>query len=221
MVVFTLGGIFLGCKFTTWLMLRLLTQFVSGASTVNPYNKKTQIALIYLGCVFIGWNESICLTNTTVLIRNQQEIGIAGGTAGCIRSIISAVLETVYISIFTNRLTETIIDEVPPALISASLPASSVGGFLEALTLGTSFSSVAGITNAIIEAGSRAYKMANADAYRTVYLATIAFSCTGILLSWFAPNTDEYMSSKVAATLHHVGQEDDQASKESTVMAEV
>jgi hypothetical protein len=188
---------------------------------VNPYNKKTQIALIYLGCVFIGWNESICLTNTTVLIRNQQEIGIAGGTAGCIRSIISAILEAVYISIFTNRLTKTVVNDVPPALINAGLPASSVVGFMEALTLGTSFSNVAGVTNAIIAAGGKAYKVANAEAYRTVYLSTIAFSCTGILLSWFAPNTDEYMSSKVAATLHHVGQEDDLVSKESATMAEV
>jgi hypothetical protein len=188
MVAFFIGGTFLGC-----------------AATVKPDNKATQISLIYIGCVFIGWNESICLSNAAILVHDQREIGIAGGLAGSVRSIISSILQAVYISIFTNRLEATIPNEVPSALINAGLPASSVAGFLQAITAGTSdaFNAVPGASSSIIAVGLSAYKQANADAYRTVYLSTIAFSAVAVILTWWAPNTDHLMTGKVAATLHH------------------
>ncbi|KAF2095876.1 MFS general substrate transporter [Rhizodiscina lignyota] len=190
MFVFTVGGIFLAC-----------------AATVTPDNKATQIALIYIGCVFIGWNESICLSNAAILVHDQREIGVAGGLAGAVRSIISSILQAVYISILTNRLTTTIGDEVPPALVNAGLPANSVAPFLQAITVGTpdAFASVQGANSTIIATGISAYKQANADAYRTVYLSTIAFSAIAVILTWFAPNTDHLMTGQVAATLHHEG----------------
>jgi hypothetical protein len=187
MVAFTIGGIFL-----------------ASAATVTPDNRDTQIALIFIGCVFIGWNESICLSNCAILVNDQREIGVAGGVSGSIRSLISSISQAVYVAIFTNRLTATVSEQVPAALIQAGLPSSSVTGFLQALQSGSAdaFSSVPGITQSIIGIGIRAYKQANADAYRTVYLSTIAFSAVSVILTWFAPNTDHLMTGKVAATLH-------------------
>jgi len=191
MGAFFIGGVLLGC-----------------AATVTPDNKSTQLAIIYLGCVFIGWNEGLCLNNATILVQDQREVGVAGGTSGCVRSVISAVLTAIYVSILTNRPTTTIPEVVPPALVNAGLPATSVADFLAAITAGTpdAFADISGITDAIIAVGLRAYKVANADAYRTVYLSTIAFSALAVLLTWFAPNTEKYMTGQVAATLHHEGQ---------------
>jgi MFS family permease len=188
MVAFMIGGALLAC-----------------AATVTPDNKSTQIALIYIGCVFIGWNESICLSNCGILVHDQREIGVAGGLAGSVRSVISSILQAIYVSVFTNRLTSTVSEEVPAALMNAGLPSTSVPGFLEAMAAGTAdaFSSVPGISANIIAVGLRAYKQANADAYRTVYLVTIATSGIAIILTWFAPNTDHLMTGQVAATLHH------------------
>lgn len=187
MTVFIIGGIFLGC-----------------AAVANPDNEATTMAMIFLGCVFIGWNESICLANATILVRDQREIGVAGGTAGSVRAAICAVLVAIYVSIMTNRLGETVPAQVPPALIDAGLPAASVPAFLQALSLGSqALQAVPGITDQILATGYRAYQDASADAYRTVYLATIAFSALSIILTWWAPNTDDLMSGKVAATLHH------------------
>ena len=175
-----------------------------GAAVANADNMGTTIALIFLGCFFIGWNESICLANSTILVKDQREIGVAGGTAGSVRAAICAVLVAIYVSIMTNRLGETIPAQVPPAVINAGLPAGSVPAFLAALSVGgEAFSAVPGITQNILAVGTRAYQDASADAYRTVYLATIAFSGFPCILTWWAPNTDSLMSEKVAATLHH------------------
>jgi hypothetical protein len=110
----------------------------------------------------------------------------------------------IYVTIMTNRLGETIPAQVPPALVGAGLPESSVPGFMQALQLGAdAFKSVPGITDKILAIGTRANQDASADAYKTVYLVTIAFSGLAVILTWWAPNTDELMSGEIAATLHH------------------
>ncbi|KAF2668524.1 siderophore iron transporter [Microthyrium microscopicum] len=189
--MFLIGGTFLGC-----------------AAVSNPYNFKTAIALIFMGCFFIGWNETICLANSTIVVHDQRYIGIAGGLAGSMRSGITSVIIAIYVSILTNKLTSNVASMVPAALTSAGLPATSVTGFITALGVGTpaAFDMVPGINSTILAAGSIAYKEANAGAYRTVYLSTIAFSVLGLALTFFAPNTEKHMTGKVAATL---GNEDD------------
>ncbi|KAF1980654.1 MFS general substrate transporter [Aulographum hederae CBS 113979] len=184
---FLLGGTLLGC-----------------AATVTPTNKSTEIGLIYVGCLFVGWNEGVALNNVVITVKDQREVGVAGGAAGCVRSGISAILTAVYTTILTNRLAETIPAEVPPALVQAGLPESSVAGFISGITAG-SFEGVQGVTAQIMEVGMRAYQQANADAYRTVYLSTIAFSGVAVILTFWAPNTEEYMTTKIAATLGNQG----------------
>jgi hypothetical protein len=132
-------------------------------------------------------------------------IGTAGGVAGSVRGAISSILIAVYTSVLTNRLTTTISTEVPAAVVKAGLPSTSVAQFIGAFSIGTpaAFKAVPGITDQILAVGTRAYKVANADAFATVYLTTIAFSVIAVILTFFAPNTDELMSGKVAATLHN------------------
>lgn len=98
---------------------------------------------------------------------------------------------------------------MPPKLLAAGLPATSIESFIGAFSIGTAeaFAAVPGVTAEIIAVGTRAYKVANAHAYSTVYLSTIAFSGLAVILTWFAPNTDELMSEKVAATLAGEGVE--------------
>lgn len=187
MVVFTLAAVFLG-----------------STAVSQPDNFNTAAGLVFMGLFFTGWNETVCIANSTICVKNQQEIGIAGGLAGSIRSGICGVIVAIYTTILTNRLGQTIPAEVPPALVDAGLPPSSVGDFLTALTSGVTgaMQAVPGITDKIIAVGVAAYKQANADAYRTVYLSTLAFSGVAICLTYFAPNTNTYMTSQIAATLH-------------------
>ena len=75
---------------------------------------------------------------------------------------------------------------------------------MSAITVGTpeAFSKVAGLTTAIENVGTAAYKVASSHAYQTVFYSTIAFSTLGLICSVFAPNVDELMTDKVVATLH-------------------
>jgi hypothetical protein len=162
-----------------------------------------------MGCFFVGWIENVCLSLTTIALNDQNEIGTGAGVAGSVRAAISAVSAAVYSAVLSNRLTKTISSEVPPALIKAGLPATSVADFIAAIAVGTpaAFEKVSGLTESITAVGLRAYKVANADAYRTVFLTTIAFSGLALVLSFFVPNVEERMTDDVAAALHNRGDE--------------
>lgn len=150
---------------------------------------------------FIGWNESLCLTNAGVEVEDQQEIGTAVGMAGSLRSAISTVAASVYVVVLTNRLGQTIPAEVPGAVVAAGLPASSVVDFLTGFTTGD-FTDIKGLTPKILAVGVAAYKLASAHAYQTVFLTSISFSGLAVIITFWAPNVGDRMTKEVATTLH-------------------
>lgn len=157
--------------------------------------------LVNISSFLIGWNESVCITNAGIEVDDQREIGTAVGMAGSIRSTISTIASSVYVVVLNNRMAQAVPSEVPPALLQAGLPESSVSPFIDALTSG-SFSGIKGLTPQIQAAGTEAYKLASSHAFRTVYLTTIAFSGVAVVLSFWAPTVDDKLTGQVAATLH-------------------
>jgi hypothetical protein len=79
---------------------------------------------------------------------------------------------------------------------------ASVPAFLGGFATG-SFKDIPGLSANILAVGMRAYKVANSDAYSTVFYTTIAFTGVAVIFSFFAPNVDDQMTGKVAVTLHH------------------
>jgi hypothetical protein len=177
---------------------------------INDVNSpKTAMAIVFLATFFIGYNEAIVLPICSMRIVDQQEIGTAVGFAGSGRSAISTVASTIYTVVLTSRVTKTLSTQVPAALVSAGLPASSVVEYMEAIAAGgtaTALAAVKGLTPAIEKAGTLAYRVAYMDAYRTVFYTSIAIGGIAIIISFFIPNVDEYMKgSAIAATLHVKG----------------
>jgi len=164
MFVLTAGGALLGAM-----------------ASCTPDTKNQAIVLMSLGCFLIGWNETVCLANCGIEVEDQQEIGTAVGMAGSIRSAISTVCSSVYVAVLVNRSSATIPAQVPPAVIAAGLPASSVATFLGGFTTGN-FTGVEGLTSEIMAVGTRAYKEANASAYSTVFYTSVAFSGIAIII---------------------------------------
>lgn len=173
-------------------------------AAATPTSKTLPIGLLIPGNFFIGWMEALTLTLPGMYIDNQEEIGVAIGVAGSVRSSLSTLASTIYVAILNNRLAITVPEAVAPAAVKAGLPESSVSQLLSALAVGTpaALNAVDGITSNIINVATVAYKDGSTSAYRTVFLASLAFTGTGILLSLFAPSVDNRMTNKVAVKLH-------------------
>jgi len=178
--------------------------FLGAMASTNPDTPKTAMALVFMAVTMIGYNEALMLPICTIAIRDQNEIGTAAGIAGSSRSAISTVASTVYTVVLTARLGKTIPSEVPAAVIKAGLPTSSVAGYMTAIAAGGSekaLAAVKGLTPEILAVGTRAYRVAYSDAYRTIFLTSIAFGVLGIICNLFVPNVDKLLTNSVAATL--------------------
>jgi hypothetical protein len=187
-------------------VLTIAAGTLTAVASCGPDDFIRATVLICLGCFFVGWNETLCLANAGIDIDDQREIGTAIGAAGSMRSAISTLASTVYVVILTNKLTENIPAIVPPAVIGAGLPATSLVPFLTGFSTGN-FTGIPGLTPEILVIGVRAYKEASAKAYSTVFLSTLIFSGLAVILSFWTPNVDEKMTNQVAATLHQKGTE--------------
>lgn len=172
-------------------------------ATCTPTSKGRALGLVFVACYCIGWNEGVTTVLCTFAVHDQQDIGTAGGIAGSMRSLGGGILSTVYVAILTNRLQSTVARRVPAALVKAGLPLSSVPAWLAALTLGKGFGDVPGATPAIDLAGITSYEFASMAAFRTVLLASIAFSGLGVIVNFFVANVDHKMTDGIAATLMH------------------
>lgn len=162
------------------------------------------MAFIMLATTSIGRNEALVLPICTVTIRDQQEIGTAAGIAESSRSATSTVASTVYSVVLSSRVKTTLSTQVSAALMEAGLPESSIADYMAAIAAGGSKSSldaVEGLTPQIMAAGAAAYKYAYADAYRTIFLVSLAFGGLAITASFFIPGIDSMMDGRVATTL--------------------
>ncbi|KAF4980103.1 hypothetical protein FZEAL_3824 [Fusarium zealandicum] len=176
--------------------------FFGATATSTPDSRVRATTCVALGTFFIGWAESLAITIVTIAAWDQSKLGSASGLAGSIRFFISSISVTVYTVILSNRLTQEISNQVPKAVTEAGLPSSSVADFVAGLSAGTAFDDIPGATKSIIATGIRAFKEANAAAYRTVFLASIAFSGVALIASLMLPNVDALLTGKVASTLH-------------------
>lgn len=162
----------------------------------------TIIVLLCIGGFALGWVDALALVSLSVTLENQLMIGTGVGVASALRTVISTSSATVYTAILNNRLATTIPATMTGALVQAGLPSSSVANFISTIeTNPAQLSSIPGATSQIIGVGMEAFKSANAKAYSTVYLSTIAFSGVGVIFSLLTPKIESKLTDKVTTRL--------------------
>lgn len=174
------------------------------AVAANPLNMNLTMGLITTGCLFIGMMEGVAICTTSFPLRTQEEIGTAGGLSGAIRAFGSVLAVAIYATTLTNRLKTTIPANVVPAAVNAGLPASSIPSLISGLggTTVLNTTTVPGLTENIVAVASQAYRVANAEAYRTVFLASFAFGGLGMIICWFVAQNDASTENYVAGHIH-------------------
>ncbi|KAF2669510.1 fungal trichothecene efflux pump [Microthyrium microscopicum] len=175
------------------------TAFVGGLACLNENNHATFIALGVMGTFVIGWVDLISFTAVT-LVWEPQDIGLATGVLGSIRALGGAVAQSLYVSILTNKLTTYLPKYVVPAATNAGLPSTSLPALFAGITAG-SFTSVPGITPAIISTVSVAVRRAYIEAFHIVFYSTIPFGVCLIIAACFVPDMKNFLHGNVARRL--------------------
>jgi len=93
---------------------------------------------------------------------------------------------------------------VNSAVEKAGLPTTSIPALIAGLQGTGNLTSLAvpGLTPAINATAATAYRVAQSEAYKTVFLVSFAFSGMGMILCWFVTNNDQSMEQYVAGHVH-------------------
>ncbi|KAJ3962692.1 hypothetical protein N0V92_000586 [Colletotrichum tropicale] len=174
----------------------------AATACVNTHNRDTVVALLVTGGFALGWVDALCLASLSVTLEDQSVIGTGVGIATSLRTFISTCSAAIFTTVLNNRLASTVPQLVPPALMEAGLPAASVLEFVRLLGADRSMlASVPGTNSTIIEIGVDMFKVANARAYSTVFLTTLAFSGLGVIASLLTPEIESKLHEKVSCKL--------------------
>ncbi|KAK4952209.1 hypothetical protein LTR10_010131 [Elasticomyces elasticus] len=176
-------------------------------------NRAQTIGLLVCGAYAIGVVESVAITTSTFPLRSQEEIGQGGGLSGSTRNFVSAISVAIYTATLSNRLNVTIPSNVDPVALAAGLPRASLEALHAALQGAASYDAVQGLTDAIQEAVQEPYRQAFVAAASTVFLVSLAFSGSALILSCFTTNNDKSTENYVAGNIHGGREEKDYADK--------
>lgn len=166
--------------------------FVAALASLTPAHKNTGIALTILGPFFVGFIELASLALAPLFCK-AQDIGLASGLLASIRSAGGSIAVAVYTTILSNRLTTTIPANVIPAAEAAGLEPSQAAALLGAVTKGNLTAYSAPIRLAVTEALPDAY----AQAFKTVYLASLGFGAIAIIGCLFSKDAKKHLTNKI------------------------
>lgn len=109
-------------------------------------------------------------------------------------------------TILTNRLTTTLPANVAPAALKAGLPTADLPALFAAIAAGTptAMEAVPGINPSVIAAVGDAIKVAYSQAFKTVYLTSIAFGGLAVIAALFITSIDGLLTDFVARKIRGV-----------------
>lgn len=180
----------------------LATVFGGTVSVGTQHNKGTTVTLLALCCFSLGLVESIVQVLAGIAIEDQNDIGTAIGLSASGRAFGGALATTIFSTVLTNRLKTTIPALVPAAVVKAGLPQTSVPLLLEVFQELLPADKVPGLTPSIMAIGMDAYQTASAQAYKTCFLTSIAFTGLGLIAVLFCEDVDPKSDHIVAKELH-------------------
>ena len=130
------------------------------------------------------------------LVLPPNDIGLGSGLLASCRNVLGTIGSAIYISVFGNELPKQIRQHIPPAVISAGLPPTSVTALLAAYRNGTTAAlrAVPGYDTAVGAAYAAANKTAYFNAFKLVYLASLSFGAVAVIVAFFARDVDHLMT---------------------------
>ncbi|KAJ5106234.1 hypothetical protein N7456_002909 [Penicillium angulare] len=184
----------------------IITAFSGALAAVNQDRQAYGIAFTAIAGFAVGYLELITLIMCPLYCK-PEDIGLASGFLGSAKQVAGTIATAIYVAILDNRIAETLPDDVSAAALNAGLPKSSLTDLLTAVSAGSAsaMEAVPGISDKIILIVTSATKTAYSQAYRTVFLASIAFGGLAIVAAFFSVPMDDKLNNAVAAKLSETG----------------
>jgi MFS family permease len=179
----------------------LMTICCGCLATSTPTSNVSSTALVALSFAFVS-AVSIFATSMVQLNVKHEHIGVASGLTVTMRTLGGAVATTIYLTILNNKLTSNLPKYVATPLAKDGVALALIPDVILALTSGDTTSPVLGkLTPKALFDAVNGLKGAYANAFRLVYLVSIAFGVIGTVTVAFASNVDHLMTRQVDVKL--------------------
>lgn len=178
----------------------LLTAGMIGLATIQPDDSTS--AVVFNGLAGLGFGGPLVLIVAGVHLSTPHHlIATATAVTTSARAVAATVFTASYSAAFNNRLAVYLPQYISQAALGAGLPASSVPGFVSALS-GTgqaTLGSIPGITPAVTAVGTRALRQAYADGLRVVFIIGAPFGALACVMCFFLGDMSKTMNYMVEA----------------------
>ena len=187
---------------------------------VTPSRKGMALAFTILAGLFVGWIELVAITIAGLVVP-PNDMGVGQGFFASTRAVTGTIageskpsdliaipltnfVVSIYVCIYSNRLTAYLPQDIVPAVEAAGLPASSIAKLFAAIAKGTpaAIEAVPGVNAKVLAALTTATQVAYAHAFKIVYLSTLGFTAVAITASLFVGDIDKYLTNYVNKTIH-------------------
>ncbi|KAL3483021.1 major facilitator superfamily domain-containing protein [Aspergillus germanicus] len=184
----------------------LLTAGMVGFATIQPDDNLA--TWFFAALAGLGFGAPLILIIVGVQLSTPHHL-IATATAAttCSRAIATAVFTAIASAALDIRLEEYIPEYISVAALGAGLPPDSLGLFIGAITghgQPHDFENIAGISPAIIAAGSAALKQAYADGLRVVFIIAAPFGVVACIATFFLGDLSDVMDYAVDAPVEEL-----------------
>lgn len=169
--------------------------FVGALAALTPERKAMGIAFTIVGPFFVGFIELASLSLAPLFCK-ASDIGLASGLLSSIRSAGSSVSVAIYVAILNNRLATTLTENISSVAPGAGIPDDKIPSLVAAVQAGT-LAKVPGLSSAMLAAVNKIVPTAYSQAFKTVYLASLAFGGIAILSSLFSKDVQKHLTDKV------------------------
>lgn len=182
-----------------------MTTFLGALASADQHRKAYGIAFTFLGGLGVGFQEMITII-MAALVCDPEDIGLASGFLGSMKQVSGTIATAIYVAILKNRLNDNLAPIVTSTALNAGISKSSIPALFQALEAGTAdaLQAVPGMTTQIAAIVEEAVQTVYSSAYRTVYLASIAFGGVAIIAAFSSRSIDDKMTAEVARKLRGV-----------------
>ncbi|KAM0339650.1 hypothetical protein ACHAPU_010832 [Fusarium lateritium] len=182
--------------------LVLQTAFTASYATVIPHNRTGWMILPMFGQACFTWLTVLSYVSSGLLVP-QEELGVSAGLMGTFRSaggsLGNAMFSTIVTSIVNRNLAKNIAGAAMGAGYSAKdLPSLIPGVIQNAVGVLFALAKVPGVTGAVLQATSAAFKNTYATAFRAVFLSTIPLGVVALIAAAFIRDPSHLLNNHAA-----------------------
>jgi hypothetical protein len=168
---------------------------------VTPFTPQLVVAMGTIGGFGVG-GILVPAATVALIVVPDSLLATTAALSLSIRTLGGSIGYTIYLAIFTNKITTNLPAYVAEYASNAGLASEDVEGFVTTfLTAPANITDAPGYTTAVAEAATLGSRWAYAESLKWVWVASIPFGLLAMVAAVLVPKINKWQTSRIAVAL--------------------